>query len=208
MRPTTPLACRRVPTETDAAPTHTTAVALTLALALLALVWPTAVTAKVEWIGNLNGKPVYLIWGGECSALDPPNDNVATLTITYTGPPQPGVFTDVELFPPFDTYSTDGATYLTIAATGAPMPLPCPTCFEHAFTHATSVPLDPTAGAEAPFQFVEYNANGGFCAGTVTAAQAAGIPAMNAWATLALVGTLLALGAAWALRASPGEVRA
>src|SRR5262245_40430163 len=116
MRPTTSFVFRRIRSIANGAPSITATLRLALALVLVALAWASPADARCEWIGNINGKPVYLIWGGECSALDPPNDNVATVTITYTGPPQAGVFTDVQLYPPFDTYTTDGSTFLTVTA--------------------------------------------------------------------------------------------
>ena len=171
----------------------TWAVRCLILLTILAL-WAAPSRATVEWIGNYMGKAVYLIWANECSALDPPNDNVARVELTYTGPVQPGVFTDVVLYPPFDSFDTDGETYLTVYAS-TPMPMPCSTCFSYFVEFATTVPFV-APGEASPFEYVEYNANEGSCSGVAHRSdRLTQTPAVGAWGLMAIAGTLLALGA-------------
>jgi len=159
------------------------------------VIWAVPSEATVEWIGNWMGKAVYLIWANECSALDPPNDNVARVELTYTGPPQAGVFTDVVLYPPFDSFDTDGETYLTVFAS-TPMPMPCSTCYSYFVEFATTVPFV-APGAASPFEYVEYNANEGSCSGVAHRSdRIAATPALTGWGVLGLAGALLALGGA------------
>ena len=164
------------------------------ALAAAVVCWATPCDARVEYIGRVNGDAVYLVWGNECSAL-PAGTGVTQIQLTYTGSPQPGVFTDVRLDPPFDTYSTDGLTTLTVFAS-TPMPMPCDECHQFVFRFHTSVE-DVAPGEAAPFQFAEYEGGGGSCSGVVHRSSLALAPALGAWGPGLLAASLLAAGALW-----------
>jgi len=173
---------------------------LVAALAAALVCWATPADATVEYIGRINGDAVYLVWGNECSAL-PAGSGVTRIELTYTGSPQPGVFTDVRLDPPFDTYATDGLTFLTVFAS-TPMPMPCDVCHQFVFRfHTTVEPVAP--GDPAPFQFAEYDANDGSCSGTVHRSTLVLTPSFNGWGLGLLAASLLAASALWIRRRAP-----
>lgn len=175
-----------------------------VAFALL-LFWALPTQARMELIGFIDGQAVILIWGNECSALDPPNDNVARIEVTYVGPPQPGVFGEVTLVPPFDSFLTDGATFLTVFASD-PAPLPCPTCYEPAAFFETSVDLgDP--GEDTPFNWVEFNAVEGSCSGVALHGTVSLVPSQPTWALILLAATIVAMGAIYVRRRPKLPVR-
>jgi len=171
-------------------------------LLLLCTLLLTSVTvghATVEFIGVLNGQRVFLIWGNECSALDPPTDNVASVTLSYTGVPQPGVFSNVTLFPPFDTFSTDGESFLTLSAS-TPMPMPCDTCYEYFVQFDSVLPLE-EPGEASPFDFAEFNSDGGSCSGTAHRSASINVPATHVWAQVLMA---LAIGGIALMTLVPG----
>jgi len=170
---------------------------LIAALAAALVCWAAPSHATVEYIGRINGNAVYLVWGNECSAL-PAGTGVTQIQLTYTGPPQPGVFTDVQLDPPFDTYSTDGLTTLTVFAS-TPMPMPCDECHQFVFRFHTTVE-HVAPGEAAPFQFAEYDAGGGSCSGVVHRSMLELAPSFGGWGLGLLAASLLAGGALWIRR--------
>jgi hypothetical protein len=162
---------------------------ITVLLGVLLLGSVAVCHATVEFIGVLNGQRVFLIWGNECSALDPPTDNVARVELTYTGTPQPGVFSNIVLFPPFDSFDTDGESYLHVFAS-TPMPMPCDTCYESFVQFDTVLPLE-EPGETSPFDFAEFNDQEGFCSGSAIRSDRINVPATNVWGQILLA---LAIG--------------
>lgn len=167
---------------------------LTAAFAL----WARPSDAKCEFIGYLGGDRVYLIHGPECVSI-PAGDPIHSVELTYTGPPQPGVFTDVQLSPPFDSFETDGSTHLTVFA-GVPLSMPCDGCSQEVFRLHSTLPSG-NPGDSVPIDFVENGDAGATCSGTVQQI-APPTPALGSWAVGALAASLLATSTLWVRRRS------
>ena len=141
------------------------------------------------------------VWHGRtCNVYIKPTQNVYPpdlccidrIDILYPGEPEPGVFTDITLFPPFTSYETDGESYLyvfpsePIATKGDTLP-----DFMPMTTFSTVLDWG-AVGEPSPFTFVEYDTCGNQKSGTIYNISLA--PTLSRWGLIVL--TLLLLLAA------------
>lgn len=136
--------------------------------------------------------PDYCEWGIDCSQNHV--GNVAYVDILYSGTPEPGIISDVVLFPPFNYYETDGESYIRvfpnepIDLTGPPRKIPM-------VTFSTTADLG-VLGGPTPFSFVEYETTGAQHSGIIFNVEGDQvIPTLSRWPLIILVFLLLTIGA-------------
>jgi hypothetical protein len=133
----------------------------------------------------------YVIIGttDECAAVQ----DVSRIEILYAGPPEPDVFGNVAVFPPFTSYETDGESHLHILADN-PVHLPEPPFFIPTGRFSTVLELG-EPGYPSPFTFVEYDASGSYCIGIVYVGSYP-VPTVSVWGLVVLALLLLTVGTA------------
>lgn len=115
---------------------------------------------------------------------------VTRIDMLYQGTPEPGIFSDISLYPPFDSFETDGQSYLSVYAS-QPLCLP-----EPPFTIPTArcmTVLDHIApGNPSPFTFVEHDTSGAQCSGVVYV-TASKVPTLTEWGVIILTIAMLGM---------------